>query len=295
MIDIANNSLLSTPGLDSDFSNPQGIAITPDGQYAYVTNSSNSSVSVISIATNSLLLTPGLDFVFSRPQGIAITPDGNYAYVTNAGSFFSPDTSVSVIDTNPSSSTYNTIIDTIFGFEGPYDIAITSDGQYAYVTNFYSNNGTSVGVIDIATNSLLLTPGLDSGFSAPQGIAITPNDQYAYVANSVNNSVSVIYTGAGARAGSPIAAQAVRGKNVFLSQIDNYVSLSWWPPTTGENPVAYKIYRDAALTQLVATVPANGALQYIDHNRNPRLSYTYYIVSVDASGLASAPAVVTVV
>ncbi len=32
----------------------------------------------------------------------------------------------------------------------------------------------------------------------------------------------------------------------------------------------------------MATVPANGSLKYYDHNRNPRVVYNYYIVSIDA-------------
>ena len=36
------------------FDGPNGLAITPDGKYAYVTNGSNDSVSVINTATNTV-------------------------------------------------------------------------------------------------------------------------------------------------------------------------------------------------------------------------------------------------
>jgi hypothetical protein len=65
------------------------------------------------------------------------------------------------------------------------------------------------------------------------------------------------------------------------------------PSTTG-TPAAYAIYRDATLTQLVSIVPASGTLQYYDHGRNPSVTYSYYIVSVDASGNQSAATSVTV-
>jgi len=65
-------------------SNPQGIAMTPDGLYAYVTNNGDSpgDISVITIATNIVTNTIS---GFNGPWGIAITPDNQYAYVANNG------------------------------------------------------------------------------------------------------------------------------------------------------------------------------------------------------------------
>ena len=72
-------------------SNPEGIAITPNGNYAYVTNEGGTTVSVINTATNSVTATVT---VGNGPVGVAVTPDGKYAYVTNSGG-----TTVSVINT----------------------------------------------------------------------------------------------------------------------------------------------------------------------------------------------------
>lgn len=132
-------------------------------------------------------------------------------------------------------------------------------------------------VIDIATKTIISTPGLSGGFNQPNGIAITPDGQFAYVANSAGNNVSVVYTGIS----SPINFSGCRKKNVFSTQVDNYNRLTWQAPTSGAAPAAYRIYRDAALTEFVATVPAQGILQYEDHNRDPRVNYSYFIVSTD--------------
>ncbi len=74
----------------------QGVAITPDGKHAYVTNVGGSAgpgttVSVIAAATGSVSanITVG-----TSPSGVAITPDGTHAYVANDG-----DGTVSVITT----------------------------------------------------------------------------------------------------------------------------------------------------------------------------------------------------
>jgi hypothetical protein len=59
-------------------------------------------------------------------------------------------------------------------------------------------------------------------------------------------------------------------------------------------PVSYKIYRDAGLTELIATIPATGSLRYADQNRQQNVIYTYYLVSVDQYGDVSNPVEVIV-
>ncbi|MFD4620355.1 YncE family protein, partial [Streptomyces sp. NPDC058475] len=66
-------------------------AAAQDNTFAYVTNDSSGTVSVIDTATNTVTATIP---VGTAPQGVALTPDGTRVYVTNSGS----DT-VSVIDT----------------------------------------------------------------------------------------------------------------------------------------------------------------------------------------------------
>ena len=70
---------------------PFGVAVTPNGAYAYVTNQDTNSVSVISTSSNTVTETVT---VGSGPFGVAVTPNGAYAYVTNLDSG-----SVSVINT----------------------------------------------------------------------------------------------------------------------------------------------------------------------------------------------------
>ncbi|MDJ0114693.1 YncE family protein, partial [Rhodococcus erythropolis] len=62
---------------------PFAVAITPDGDRAYVTNPGSNSVSVIDTTTNTVAATVP---VIAFPYGVAITPDGGRIYVTNLGS-----------------------------------------------------------------------------------------------------------------------------------------------------------------------------------------------------------------
>ena len=79
MIDTATNTVVATVPVGT---NPIGVAITPDGKHAYVTNFTSNNVSVIDTATNTVVATVP---VGNNPVGVAVTPDGKHAYVANSG------------------------------------------------------------------------------------------------------------------------------------------------------------------------------------------------------------------
>ena len=92
---------------------PGGVAITPDGAFAYVSNFQGSgTVSVIETSTNTVAATVT---VGGGPHGVAITPDGAFAYVTNANG-----DNVSVIETST-----NTVTATVTVGDSPFGVAIT--------------------------------------------------------------------------------------------------------------------------------------------------------------------------
>ncbi|MEO3760658.1 Ig-like domain-containing protein [Mycobacterium sp. B14F4] len=156
------------------FTNPQQVAVSPDGTHAYVTNYWGNSVSVIDTATNTVTATIP---VGQRPHLVTVSPDGTHAYVTNYWG-----NSVSVIDTAT-----NTVTATIPGFDGPIGVAVSPDGSQTYVT---SRNNT-VAVIDTATNTVTAIIPVGSN---PQQVAVTPDGTNAYVANTNAGTVSVIDT-----------------------------------------------------------------------------------------------------
>lgn len=146
VISTATNSVVAT--IPGGFSGPFGIAITPNGKFAYITNfgSNNfapygTTVSVVSIATNTIVATVNLGI---QPAGVAITPDGKLAYATNyntlyAGASFTDLTAgegtVEIINT-----ANNSVMPPIIAVgQSPANIAISPNGEFAYVTNFTSN------------------------------------------------------------------------------------------------------------------------------------------------------------
>lgn len=137
------------------FSGPFAIAITPNGKYAYVTNfgSNNfepfgTTVSVVDLSMKAIVATVNVGI---QPAGIAISPNGSYAYVSNYDTLYSTTTFTGLTagqgTVNIINLTNNTVIPpTIAVGQSPNSIAISSDGAYAYVSNYTSN---SVSVIDI--------------------------------------------------------------------------------------------------------------------------------------------------
>ena len=178
--------------------NPAGLAITPDGKYAYVANNNDyriagqDSVSVLDLSTN-LPLTTINHASFNEPYTITLNATGTKAYVTNSNS-----TTITIIDTAT-----NTVSGTIGGFDGPSGMVITPGGVLAYVNNYGgpggvgSGNGNTVRVVDLNTNTIVgaaITVG-----QAPAALAISPNGAHVYSINYVDGNpgtatISVIRT-----------------------------------------------------------------------------------------------------
>jgi len=173
VIDTATNTVVATVPVGT---NPEGVAITPDGTRAYVANNGSGTVSLIDTASNTVVATVQ---VGTNPEGVAITPDGTHAYVTNAG-----DHTVSVIETATHTVVATVPVGLGLGAAGG-GVAITPDGTHTYLTN-----EASVSVIETATNTEVATFFVGN---SPRGVAITPDGTHAYVAD-VTGSVRVFDT-----------------------------------------------------------------------------------------------------
>jgi YVTN family beta-propeller protein len=200
VIDTSFNTVVATiplgPSASPTAADPVGIAVTPNGKFAYVANAGTSSHLVFVIQTSSNTVVDTIVLGAGNavgPMGVAITPNGNFAYVANKNS----DT-VSVIDTAT-----NTVITNFgTGSSNPFGVAITPNGNFAYVTN---NGSNIVSVIDTSLNTVVATIAVGG---SPNGIAITPNGSFAYVANNFSNTVSVIDTSTNMVVGAPIPVSA---------------------------------------------------------------------------------------
>lgn len=109
------------------------------------------------------------------PDGMAITPDNRFAYVANNNNYGITDgDSVTVLNLK-NNTVKQTITDS--SFNEPFKVAINPQGTKAYIPN---SNGTTVSIIDIATNTVT---GVIDGFDGPSGMVITPDGSKGYVNN----------------------------------------------------------------------------------------------------------------
>lgn len=173
---------------------PTGIALSPDGRWAYV---ADNLAGVLVVYDTVNLRTDGLVTVGSGPWGVAASPDGTRVYVANNGSG-----TVSVVDTASRS-----VIAAIPVGMTPGDIALDPSGRTLYVP---SNGSGTVSVVDTATSTVRAIVPVGS---QPWGVAAT--DTAAFVANFASGTVSVID-----RASASVIATVATGTSPFGVALD---------------------------------------------------------------------------
>jgi DNA-binding beta-propeller fold protein YncE len=149
---------------------PSAVAITPNGQVAYVVDSASNKVTPIDVATGQAESSSQWITVGAEPDAIAITPSGTTAYVVNSGS-----TTVTkiVLETEATSTIP---INAAAGADLDA-IAISPSGTMAYVVDAKNNTVTPINLVTgIAGN-----PISGSGLADPDAIAVSPNGTAAYV------------------------------------------------------------------------------------------------------------------
>lgn len=153
------------------------ITVIPTVQnYAYITNGSDGTISVINLINNQVVtiipITPN-----AGPWGVSISPDGKYLYTANSNN-----NTISIINTLT-----NTIVKT-FNSTFPYALCVSPNNRYLYVTNYTQN---SISIINTTTYALVSSIAVGRN---PTGIAISPDGSRVYVVNSISATISVINT-----------------------------------------------------------------------------------------------------
>jgi len=208
---------------------PRGVAVSPDGTFAYVVNSSGHSVSVVQTSDNTVTQTIELGFeggVGHFPLAVAFLPDGSAAYVANSGT-----ADVDVIRTSDHTVSATVSIPDLGtgGDPNPTGLAVTPDGSKVYVReigefsarviqtsdnslsqialgaspNFFAAtpdggsiyvgfSNRTLRIIDTSDNSLSSVVSLSS--STMRGMAFSPDGSTGYIPNATEGTVSVIQT-----------------------------------------------------------------------------------------------------
>lgn len=167
-------------------SQPDALAITPNGATAYIADYGSSEVVPVSLATGDL----GTPIVLSdRPAAIAIAPNGQTAYVvSDSGREWPINLSTGHLG-NPSSIPANSDA-----------IAIAPSGTTAWITNIADATLTPFTLSSGATGAPINLAALK-----PDAVAITPNGATAYVASNSGGTITPVTLSSGV-SGPPIAA-----------------------------------------------------------------------------------------
>lgn len=165
------------------FTSPHADPMALDGNLLYVANTTSGQVDIIDTTSAMVVdtITVGLE-----PVSVAVRPGADEVWVSNHVS----DT-VSVIDTDPASDTYRTVIQTVQDldsagvtqFDEPVGIAFTASGAKAYVALSSRND---IAVIDATTYSV--TSRIHITAQEPRALAINGNHLYVPAFESFNQT-----------------------------------------------------------------------------------------------------------
>jgi DNA-binding beta-propeller fold protein YncE len=157
---------------------PSGMAISPKGDLALVTNRADGTISVLSIRGKDVLVvgTVPVGTAADQVSAIAITPDGKRALAVKAAA-----NKVAMLSIDGDKVTYDKrdLPAGIF----PYNIAVTPDGKLALTADngaggSSDGNVDTVSVIDLEATPPRIVDRVTIG-DAPEGLAISPKGDLA--------------------------------------------------------------------------------------------------------------------
>jgi DNA-binding beta-propeller fold protein YncE len=190
---------------------PNGVVISPDGEYALVADGGNHLIRQIIISTASVLTLAGVagssgatngigtNSKLNGPFGVVISSDGAYALVSDA--------SQRILKIIISTASVSTFAGGAYGltngmgsnakFNTPYGLWISPDGVYALVADGGNHLIRQI-ILSTASVSTLAGGGgsgstngigTNAQFYYPVGVAISPNGLYALVVDSGNHMI----------------------------------------------------------------------------------------------------------
>jgi YVTN family beta-propeller protein len=151
---------------------PRGVALSPDGRYAYLTNHGSDTVTVIDTDQDEAVRRIALPL--PEPGNIAMDPKGGVLYIPHYSA-----KAVTILNVPENTSR-------VIHLEGfPGDAAVTRDGRAVLIT---SRDSSALLVLDPVTGHVSSVPvGLN-----PVGIGVTPDGGEAYVSHDNARIVVVV-------------------------------------------------------------------------------------------------------
>ncbi len=168
--------------------------------FAYVANSDGDSVSQYDVGAGGLLapLSPPAVAAGDRPTSVAVSPDGQSVYVTNARDSTVSQYSVGAGGALSPKSPATVAAGSNDYLGGPYDLAVTPDGQSVYVADTgYVRGGGGLLQYSVGAGGALSSSALAPYWGDPFGVAVSPDGQSVYATHFDGGYVSQYDVGAG--------------------------------------------------------------------------------------------------
>ena len=157
---------------------PEGVALSPDERFLYVTVEGENKVAVIDVATRRVIAKVA---VGGRPRSVAFSPDGTRAYVTDE---------LQGVVTEMDGRTHQVL--RTFAVPGtgakPMGVVVSPDGSKVYVT---TGRGGMLVAIDAASG--VAGPPLAVG-QRPWGVAISADGHRLFTANGPSGDMTIVDT-----------------------------------------------------------------------------------------------------
>ena len=236
----------------------QPLSMTTTAPTVYVAQT-DGYVAVVNASTGTLTKEIQVGPTSADTDFVAVTPDGSTVYASNNAT-----NTVSVI-----SAATDSVTSTI-SISGPAGIAITPNGQFAYV-------GDSTGVAVISTADNAVVANVDMG--ATEAVAVTPNGTTVYATGSTNGPkapcpVDVCVTPIATATNSPgTPIPDAGGADVVVGPGGRLVYATNAAPI-GDGPLAVISTATGALTKRVKFGNAAGSVWSVAAN-----SKSIYVVS----------------
>ncbi len=190
VIDSVSDSVAGTitvgPPYPGGLSAPVALAHNPVTNKLYCVNYWSYQLAVIDVASKTVEATITLGWSHIDPRAVVVNPLTNMVYVTSLGQPY-----LYVIDGNPSSPTYNQIVNTVTVGMYPRSLALNTNLARLYVANTQSANISVVDVDPLSATYNQVTATIPTGLE-PYALALNHSDAKLYVTNRASNTVTVI-------------------------------------------------------------------------------------------------------
>jgi 6-phosphogluconolactonase (cycloisomerase 2 family) len=164
---------------------PHDQALTPSGQFLYVTSKGSNEITAYEVTPNGDMTQIGTPITTENgPVSVTIDPLGRFVYVVNQTA-----SSISIFRIGATGALAQSTSSVPVTVGTPLEVQVDTTGEHAWVS--IENSGSLQSYeIDPISGTLVSLPEMVNGI-APTSLALHPTDQFVYVTDDIAEKVSI--------------------------------------------------------------------------------------------------------